>query len=200
MFSMTTPRSCLNVRRSVHTILSSYADILHNSAENVLYAFLAWAHAGMPGAVEMRPLVKGEARTSIRTNVDSWEHAATAYSQARGWRYPPSRIVEFIVLRAPMPPQPELLTSYLVESKSAPAGEPSTPVSFVTFSKRQTTHLRHLARAWDMTVPAVVQVLVASNPSMHLPVTVTPTMVTSALRGVQALPVGAEQETVVIAD
>ncbi len=196
---MTTPRYCLNIRRSVHNILTQYGHAVRVSADGVLHAMLAWGHAGMPGAVDMRPLEKGEARTSIRANTDEITRMTMAYCKAYGVLQSSTHLIEQIVLRAPMPPQPEILSPYIDQLAQKSRGRVGVVEHVVCLSKRQTAHLKHLAHAWSLTVPQAAQVLLSSHPCMHLSPDLTPPKVLDTLRGVQALPIGDTQETVVIA-
>ncbi len=184
------PTITAQFRNSVYEIIRAYSDNLDRSRNETVLAMLRWSLSNGEDGYNFRQRVPNEKWVSIR--VDPAEINRLIYGQSLQFTY----LVERAAFKLPMPPKPELLAQYLPLVEVA-RRQPSSKAT-VSFSKRQTAHLRHLATAWDVTAADVVRVLVASHPCMHLPVVMSPPEVMAALRGIQSLPPANDQEVFVI--
>ncbi len=199
--------SPVNVRRWTRDVIAQYRARLNLrtavSHIEVTTAFIAWHMAGSPGAAEAPSSAKlDRSAVVIRAAAGAIENAVAHYEKTHHVTISNRALIEASVDRAPMPPVPGILLPFLPEHtrhRGTPAKVKSKPIRHeVTFSKRQTTHLRHLAQAWGMSVAEIARVLISSHPCMHLPASISPPEMIASLRGLQAQAPGGETETVVV--
>ncbi len=199
--------SPVNVRRWTRDVITQYRARISTRTSvshiEVTTAFIAWYMAGSPGAAQAPSSSKlDRGVVVIRAAAGAVENAVARYEKTHHVAITKRALIEASVELAPMPPVIELLIPYLLERpprKPRRATIELKPIRHeVTFSKRQTTHLRHLAQAWGMSVAEIARVLISSHPCMHLPASISPPEMIASLRGLQAQAPGGETETVVV--
>lgn len=192
----------LSLKPGILEIIKLYANLVGQRQGDVLVGLLKWSLSGRPGGTTAPAVAIDDARTrrgTVWADHLEVERLTVEHYKQTGVLLKPTKLIEQAALHAPSPADPHLLDTFLPDRQPLPGRTSrAKALNALIFSKRQTSRLRHLAQAWSMTVPDVVQVLVASNPCMHLPSSVTPPLVTAALRGVHALPAANDQETILI--